>query len=151
MYVTLILLALHSSSILNNDSTEYQIEVGVSQHSDQFQQNEFGDPPTIRIIWVSIISTLAVTMIIYFIYSCCKNSKNKRIADTTLINQDDSYHNAIPPIISQQTNQETYPPYQEYYQQPYQNQYQNSEIQNQYSYQQPVINYQNPKQSINVF
>ena len=151
MYVTLILLAIHSSSILNNDSTEYQIEVVVSQHSDQFQQNDFDFEEIILCIVVPIISILAVIIIIYFIYSCCKDSKDKRIADTTLINQDNSYHNAIPPIFSQQTNHESYPPYQEYYQQPYQNQYQNSEIQNQYSYQQPVINYQNPKQSINVF
>lgn len=151
MYVILILLALHSSSILNNESTEYQIEVGVSQHSDQFQQNDFGDPPTFWIVWVAIINTLAVIMIIYFIYRCCKKSKEKRIADATLINQDDSYHDAIPPTIPQQTNQETYPPYQEYYQQPYQNQYHNSEIQNQYPYQQPVIDYQQPSQSINVF
>lgn len=143
--IVLALLPLYSisidkKSIVSPKSDEYQIEIDQSSnYADPFHQNEFGDPPTVWIVMVAIISTGGFCIIVYSIYMCIKQIKQRKIANCSLINQnEDQYNAAIPPTIPQQTYQQPLLEYQQqnspYDQQPFQD-----------------LNYQQPSQTVNVY
>ena len=153
---------INKKSFISHKNDEYKIDVDETKNYDDspnHQNDDFGEPPPIWIAFATIVSIGILCVIICAIRGCCKErSKKRAIAESALINPDDSYHNAIPPVIPQTDqgmySQQSYP---QYCQQPYQvppMQYQQSYTVPPNPYQQPYgqagAEYPQPFQQTNI-